>query len=84
MGRHPKDNVKLTREELAAAFSGPWAEQYPPVLNVQQAADLLQVKVSTIYHKRCEGQLDDTFTKMAGKLRFWRDKLVRKVFEEGM
>ena len=84
MGRYSRDSVTLTQEELAAAFVGPWAERYPPALTVQQAADLLQVEVSTIYHKRCEGKLDGTFTKVAGKLRFWRDKLVKKAFQEGI
>ena len=84
MGRHPKSKVNLTQDDLAAAFSGPWAERYPPALTLQQAADLLQVPTSTIYHKRCEGKLDGTFTKMAGKLRFWRDKLMAKAFAEGI
>ena len=51
---------------------------------MQQAAELLQVPKSTIYHKRCEGCLEGTFTKVAGKLRFLRDKLVRKAFEKGL
>ena len=84
MGRHANSRAKLTNAELAAAFDGPWAERFPPVLTVRQAAELLQVPVSTIYHKRSEGRLEGTFTKIAGKLRFWRDRLIKMTFEKGI
>lgn len=84
MGRHSTDRVKLTAAELSAAFDGPWAELFPPLLTVSQAADLLQVPKSTIYHKSSEGVLGCVSTKVAGKLRFWRDRLVRLALEKGI
>ena len=80
MARHPDKKVTLTKADLATAFDGPWGDCFPPVLTVQQAADLLGIKKNTIYHKSSEGALDGTFAKVAGKLRFWRDKLVKKAF----
>ncbi len=84
MGRYAEDKVILNDADLAAAFGGPWAERFPPVLTVEQAAELLQVPKSAIYHKKCEGKLDGTVTKVAGKLRFWRDRLLKRAFAQGL
>jgi hypothetical protein len=47
--RRQDGDLKLTRAEIASAFSDPhWAGLYPPVLSVDQAARLLQVPKATV------------------------------------
>lgn len=49
--------VKFSAEELTTNFaSGPWAEKYPPILTIAQAADLLQVPVGTLRSWRTTGR----------------------------
>ena len=79
MGRYPNSTVQLTQADVAAAFQGVWGDRFPPVLTVEQAALLLQVSRWAIYRMVCEGRLDGTFTKVAGKLRFNREVLYRRV-----
>jgi hypothetical protein len=50
--------VKLSAYELTTNFtSGPWAEKYPPILTIAQAADMLQVPVGTLRFWRTTGKL---------------------------
>lgn len=84
MGKYSRPGVPLTEQDLAVALTGPWIERFPPLLTAQQAAELLQVSINAIYHLRCEGRLDGTFTKIAGKLRFWRDRLIRRAMTKGL
>lgn len=47
--------TRLTQAEIFDSFSRePWASKYPPVLSVEQAADLLQVSVEQLltWHSR--------------------------------
>ncbi|MCE5328051.1 MAG: helix-turn-helix domain-containing protein [Planctomycetaceae bacterium] len=83
MGRHAQQTIRLLPDELASGFVGPWGQKFPPLLTVEQAAELLQVSVNSMYHLRSEGRLDGTFSKVAGKLRFHREKLFRLVCERG-
>lgn len=84
MGKHSKSRTVLDDADLAATFDGPSAERFPPVLSVRQVAELLGVPKSTIYHKSSEGKFDGMVTKVAGKLRFFRDKLLKQVFAHGL
>lgn len=53
-----KDALKITREELAQAFAaGDWASRYPPILDVDQAAELLRVPKGTLYDWSSQGRL---------------------------
>ena len=79
------DNLKLSAKELAAAFSDPtWSERFPPVLTVDQAAALLQVPKQTVYDWRSRELLAGSCRKTGKHLRFWRDRLLLKVFNEGL
>lgn len=52
--------VKLTADELTTNFaSGPWAEKFPPILTIAQAADMLQVPVGTLRFWRTTGKLNE-------------------------
>ena len=74
--------VKLSADELTTNFtSGPWAEKYPPILTIAQAADMLQVPVGTLRFWRTTGRLNGCSRRYGRVLRFYRDRLVRWFFE---
>ncbi len=74
--------VKLSADELTANFaSGPWAEKYPPILTITQAAHMLQVPVGTLRFWRTTGRLNGCSRRYGRVLRFYRDRLVRWFFE---
>lgn len=78
-------SLKLTKQEISAAFSDPiWAGRFPPVLSIQQAAELLQVPVKTIYDWRSRGLLRGCCKKIGKHLRFLRDRLMKQIFNEGL
>ena len=59
------DGLKLTDREIAASFSGPhWAEAFPPVLGIEQAAKLLGVPVGTLRDWRSRGLLSQFSRRM--------------------
>jgi excisionase family DNA binding protein len=79
------DNLKLTAKDMAEAFVQPaWAEKFPPVLTVEQAAALLQVPRQTVYDWRSRGLLQGCCRKIGKHLRFFRDRLLIRVFNEGL
>ena len=65
-------NRKLTQGELDPALAN-----VPPVLTPQEAANLLRIKVSTLYRHVCEGRYGSA-VKRGKPLRFWRDRLVQE------
>ena len=73
--------VKLTADELTNFASGPWAEKYPPILTIAQAADMLQVPVGTLRFWRTTGRLNGCSRRYGRVLRFYRDRLIRWFFE---
>ena len=78
-------SFKLTDKEIASSFAAPvWTERFPPVLTVDQAADLLQVPKQTIYDWRSRGLLGSCCRKMGKHLRFYRDRLIKKALNEGI
>ena len=80
-GATMKNSLNLTRAEIAASFSsGMWAEKFPPVLTIEQAAGLLQVPVGTIREWRARGRLRKCCRKVGKHLRFYRDRLVEVIF----
>jgi len=44
-------NKKLTQQEIESSL-----HQYPPILTPEEAAKLLQLKISTLYRHFVEGQ----------------------------
>lgn len=78
-------SLQLSTKEIAAPFSDPlWAERFPPILTIEQAADLLQIPRATIYDWRSRGLLGSCCRKVGKHLRFFRDRLVHVVFNEGL
>jgi hypothetical protein len=78
-------SLRLTDKEIALSFSDPlWAERFPPVMSVPQAAELLDVPVATIYDWRSRGLLGKCSRKFGKHVHFFRDRLVQQVFNEGL
>ncbi len=78
------DNLKLTPREIAAAFETNAGPTVPVILTVEEAADLLRVPTKTIYDWSSRGLLKGCCRKVGKHLRFFRDRLLQKVFNEGL
>ena len=80
-----KESLKLTDREIAAMFTHPVdSERYHPVLTLEQASALLQVPVGTLRDWRSRGYLTGCCHKVGKHVRILRDRLIRKVFVEGL
>lgn len=78
------DSLKLTAQDVANAFADPlWAAKFPPVLTIDQAAELLQIPKQTLYDWSSRGLLRGCCRKTGKHLRFFRDKLLFLIFNEG-
>ncbi len=82
VGRHPKNNVRLTDAEIDRAFRGRWDDEYPPVLTVPQAAALAGVSIKSIYDWSHRGLLLHCARRKGKRLRIFRDRFVRFLFED--
>lgn len=60
------------------------ASRFPPVLTTDQAAELLQVPKATLYDWSSRGLLKGCARKVGKHLRFFRDRLLLKIFNEGI
>lgn len=79
------NGLKLSEHEIKSAFTaGPWAEQFPPVLTIDQVAELLQVPKSTLYDWRSRGLLDRCSRRVGKRVLFIRDRLMQLIFNEGL
>jgi excisionase family DNA binding protein len=67
-------NRKLSIDEIAAA---PGLAELPPIMTPYEAADLLRLKLSTLYRKVSEGCFGAA-VKRGKPLRFWRGRLVQE------
>lgn len=77
-------SLKLSDREIAAAFTGEWAARFPPTLSVDQAADLLHVPRKTIYDWSHRRLLEGCGRKVGKRLVIFRDRLIKRVFNEGL
>lgn len=82
MGRHARGRVELKDDELARAFAGAWGSEFPPVLNVIQAARLADVPAKTIYDWSHRQLLKGCAVRRGKRLRIFRDRFVRFLFSE--
>jgi len=77
-----KSRNPFTPADAAACFDDPhWAARYPPILNVDQAAALLQIPKATVYAWSSQGRLDRCKARAGKHLRLHRDRLVQHLFE---
>ena len=78
-------NLRLTDIEINRAFAdSKWAEKYPPILNVDQAAQLMGVPKGTIYDWSSRGLLIGCARKVGRYLRIYRDRYIKHIFNEGL
>jgi excisionase family DNA binding protein len=77
--------LNLTNNDIQQAFAASdWAVRFPPLLTVDQAAALVQVPKATIYDWSSRGLLQGCGRRVGKHLRLWRDKLLLKIFNEGL
>jgi excisionase family DNA binding protein len=73
--------LDLTAGEIAAPFSDPVSSaRFPPILTTDQAAELIGVPKSTLYDWSSRGLLKSCSRRVGKRLLFYRDRLVRHVF----
>jgi predicted DNA-binding transcriptional regulator AlpA len=68
--------AELTLAEIRRAFE-PVADKYPPVLSLEQAAEIAGLAPSTMQRLVSEGQFKNS-VKRGKPLRFWRDRFVQE------
>jgi excisionase family DNA binding protein len=84
-GNSDKNGLGLTVREIATALSAePWTTKFPPILTVEEAAELLRVPVGTIYDWSSRELLKNCCLKVGRHLRFWRDRLLIHIFNNGL
>lgn len=72
---------KYTTRELDGWFTDPnWAARFPPVLSIEQVADLLQVPVQTVYDWSSRKLLDGCKARVGRHVRFARARLLAQFF----
>ena len=78
-------DLRLTDKEITRAFADPtWAAAYPPVLDVEQAARLAAVPKATVYSWSSQGHLRGCARKVGKHLRIFRDRFIKRIFNEGI
>ena len=64
--------------EILAAFEDScWEEKYPPILTVDQAAELASVPKKTIYEWSSRGLLDELANRFGRRLRINRNRFIQ-------
>ena len=75
--------MKVSKEEVGRMFTSPyWDERFPPVLTIAQAAELLQIPVSTLYQWKSQGKLVGYYQRTGKHLRFFRNRLILRIFNK--
>ena len=83
MPRRNQPTASLTPAEAAALFAAPHlADRFPPLLTVDQVADLFQVPKQTVYAWSSQGRLDGCARRAGRHLRVNRDRLIQ-LYSEG-
>jgi len=71
---------KLSSIEIAQAFAEGQGAQFPPILTVEQLADLLQISTKTLYEWIAKDRLAGAFRKRGKHILVWRDRVIDIVF----
>ena len=70
-------NRKLTTTEVLQTME---RTTLPPILTPQEAAQLIRIKISTLYRQVSEGRYASA-VKRGKPLRFWRDRLIQEFMQ---
>ena len=80
-----RDALRISKDEINTAFAtGDWGNRFPPILTVDQAAELLSIPKATIYAWKSQGKLKGCSQKLGKHLRFFRDRLIQNVLNDGI
>jgi hypothetical protein len=72
---------RITLKEIQDAYES-MSQSCPPILTLTQAADMANLRPSTLKRKVSEGEFKDSACR--GKpLRFWRDRFVYELMNKG-
>ena len=82
MARRSAHRISITLSELEGMFVNEWAERFPPILNVAQAAALADVSEKTIYDWKHRGLLVDCARRNGRRVRILRDRFVAFLFDK--
>lgn len=76
------NGIGLRQSEITTALdTDDQRRRFPPILNVEQAAQLLGgVSEKTIYFWCAAGRFDGCFRKRGKHLLFWRDRVIERIF----
>lgn len=78
-------SLKLTDAEIAAWFSDPiWVKRFGPILGLKDAAELVGVPANTMRDWRSLGLLRGCCRRVGKHVLFVRDRLLKRVFNEGL
>jgi excisionase family DNA binding protein len=78
-------NTMLSSTEIQSLFSDPaWAEKFPPILTVDQAAELAVVPKQTIYAWSSQDRLKCCSVHVGKHVRILRDKFIDLLFNIGV
>ena len=79
-----RDKLKLNKTSVEGLelFDNWAADKWPPVLTVDQAAELLHVSKSTLYEWHSRGRLKGCCRRRGKHLRFLRNRLIQTFFFE--
>jgi excisionase family DNA binding protein len=77
--------LQLSDREIAQFFADPdTAAKFPPILTLQQAAELLVIPDGTLRDWRSRGLLPGCARRLGREVRFIRDRLIKHVFNNGL
>lgn len=77
-------SIELTDRELAEMFGDPaFSAQFPPVLTLEQAANLVQLPVETLRSWRSRGVLNGCSCRVGKHVRILRDRFLTQIFSQG-
>ena len=69
---------KQQQPSICEAFEDPyWNQKFPPLLSVDQAAELASVPKKTIYEWSSRGLLDDLANRFGRRLRIDRNRFIQ-------
>ena len=75
----------ISDKEIMATFCDThWADRYPPILNISQVAEMLDIPKSTLYLWSSQGRLKGCSRKAGRRLLFFRDRVIKQIFNSGI
>ena len=77
-----RKDAAISLDEVRQAYSGAWGDRYPPILSVQQFAELLGASPHTIRDWHRAGRFGSAARKVGKHIRIFRDRAIVELFKE--